>query len=1112
MMTQKQHILEVTDTYVGSDEQVPRVSRLLQLEPLHLAEQTITLPVAIERLFVEILSNASDNVDRSRRANVDPGDIFISVDAQDVLIRNGGLPIPIETHPVYNIPTPELIFGHLLTSSNYRKDVDRTGCGRNGYGAKLVNIFSTLFAIDIGDSIRGLKYSQYWENHMDIKHPCEITEYQGPSYVQIVYRLDFQRFGYQHYPDEALALFGRHAADTALTMGVTVHFNGLRFNFAKINQYAKLLFPNPTQKLNTLVHTQPGVSLCLIDAPYPVVISSINGMMTPDGGVHVDAVYKAIADQILPVINGERNSSGTKESSKIKLTLGDIKAHLAILLVCHLPNPKFNSQIKTKLTSPTPKIVLDPQKVKKMYRWKLFEHLYTLLELKQAKALTKTDGKKSQYVNIDKAEDANLAGTKDGHRCTLFVVEGKSAKGYANYFQSLIPNGRDIMGIYPMKGKPLNVMNAGYQQIADNSELRELKELLGLREGLDYTIDKNFNTLRYGYFVILTDADDDGKHIAGLILNIFYCRYPSLLHRGYVMMLRTPILRVSKGNQRVKFYSDGSYRRWAENTPDYKKWDHKYYKGLATSKKEEIEEDYRDPKMVLCVFDDNASQAFNLAFNKKMADYRKEWINNYQELLDIEDMEVLPISTFINSEFIRYSISDLARSIPRLVDGLKISQRKAIWSAIIRWKRKPMTGKDEFKVARFANYVAEQTSYHHGEQCMSDTIVSMAQDFVGANNLPYFTQDGQFGTRNDGGKDAGNPRYIYTKPNWIIPLVFREEDDELLTRVVDEGEEQEPVALYPIIPLVLINGMNGIGTGYSTFIPNYNPLDLIEWIRDRLAGRSTKPLIPWYRGFTGDISLKYHGQIVTAQRDEEDPLGPDEVVHVSDRCSVVISGKFHIERGGTAKKPYDKVVVTELPIGRSMHDYKNWLDSLRKDKKIISYTNNSTDKPLFTIVGFEDPNLKSLRLTRTFGLSNMVLLDENDKPHRYASPDDIMEAYAQRRLDKYQERKNNILIRLNDKIRHETEKANLISAIVDGRLLVFNRPLSDIYQDCDALNLNKEMLKGLSLTACTSDKITKLLKIIEGLQEEHQRIDRLSAADLWLEDLDRFEAEYRKRY
>jgi DNA topoisomerase-2 len=1091
MMTQRQHIYEVTDTYVGSDEQVPRTTSVLTVSPLAIVDQTITLPVAVERLFIEILSNASDNVDRSRRANVDPGTITVHVDANYVLIRNGGLVIPITIHPTYNIHTPELIFGNLLTSSNYSKEVDRTGCGRNGYGAKLVNIFSKLFVVEVGDPSRGLKYSQTWEDNMGTRHDPIIESYQGPPYVQICYLLDFERFGYQHYPDEAIALFGRHAADTSLTMSIPVTFNGMKLTLSKPNDYAKLLFP---QGVKHLTHSQPGIELCILDTVGidPVVVSSINGMMTPDGGVHVEAAYKAISEQVLPIINGSKPT--------VKLTLADVKAHLSMILVCHLPNPKFNSQIKTKLTSPTPKITLDPKAVKKMLKWDFVNHLYAVLEMKQSRAISKTDGKKTRFVDIDKAEDANLAGTKDSYRCTLFVVEGKSAKGYANCLQTLVERGRDVMGIYPMKGKPLNVMNADFQQIAENQELKELKEILGLKEGVDYTDERNFRTLRYGYFVILTDADDDGKHITGLILNLFYCRYPSLLARGFVMLLRTPIIRVRRGKERLKFYSQQRYTEWKDQTPDYAKWDHKYYKGLATSKKEEVREDYTDPKTAVFLYDDQTPDSINLAFNKKLSHARKEWLEKQIPSLHIEEVEALPISDFINYEFVRYSLADLARSIPRAMDGLKVSQRKAVWAALIKWKRKKPTDKDEFKVARFASFVAEQTSYHHGENCMSETIVSMAQDFVGANNLPFFCQDGQFGSRNDGGKDAGNPRYIYTKPSWWLPLIFRQEDDPLLERVVDEGEQQEPLTFYPIIPLALVNGMNGIGTGYSTFIPNHNPLDLIAWIRCRLRGSDTPQLVPWYRGFTGTIRLEHHGEVASEQ--DDDRLGPDTVVEPSDRLSVVISGRFHVDQGN--------VVVTELPIGRSMHDYKNWLDDLRKEKKIASYANNSTDVPHFTITGFANPSLKSLRLVRTFGMSNMVLLDERDRPRRYPNTDAIMEEFVAKRVLIYEKRRHYLLDKLKDKITVTSRKAELIKAIVDQRLVVFGRAMSDVLADADRMGLDGETFKSLTLTSCTRDKIDELEATIRSLQEEHSLLDQKSPGQMWLEDLDEFEDAYRK--
>jgi DNA topoisomerase-2 len=387
-----------------------------------------------------------------------------------------------------------------------------------------------------------------------------------------------------------------------------------------------------------------------------------------------------------------------------------------------------------------------------------------------------------------------------------------------------------------MKGKPLNVMNAGPIQISKNTEIIGLKTLLGLTEGLDYTIEKNFNTLRYGYFVIL---DDDGKHIIGLILNLFYCRYPSLLQRGYVLFMRTPILRANRrGLPSQKFYRDVDYQEWKNNTEDYSKWNIKYYKGLASSNKKDIEEDYLDPRTILCFYDDNAPSYMELAFDSKLTDIRKHWIASYnQSYFDMVD--VLPISSFVNTELIEYAIANVARSIPRFLDGLKNSQRKALWTSFDKWPaRTAPKESQQMKVSQFASRVSDFTDYRHGETSMCDTICGMAQSYVGSNNIPYFLEDGQFGTRDKMGSDCGSSRYIYTRPSPILPYIFRKEDDLILTLLPGDkiGEVVEPLVLFPIIPMQLVNGALGIGTAWSTFIPNFNPLDVIDVMKSIISG------------------------------------------------------------------------------------------------------------------------------------------------------------------------------------------------------------------------------------------------------------------------------------
>ncbi len=1201
-MTHKQHIMEITDTYVGSDEQIPRYSRLLITDEdgnLAIRDSSITLPEAVERLFIEILSNSSDNVDASRKAGIDAGAIEVNVTNTTVSVRNGGIPIPIELHADENIYVPELIFGNLLTSSNYDKEVDRTGCGRNGYGAKLVNIFSKLFSLKIGDSVRGLEYHQYWTDNMDVRHEPVITQYAGESYVEITYELDFQRFGYQQYPEEALALFARHAADTALMMKTPVYFNQTLLNYSNVRNYAKLLFGKDEKNIVVLTTYDPSVQLdkkgkpleentllpqtelCIVDTPdNALVISSVNGMMTHEGGVHVESAYKSIVGSIIKTINDSVNKGkevGKNNKKLPKLTLGDLKPHLSFILVCHLPNPKFNAQTKTMLKSPVPKFEIPEKDIKRMLRWDFVARLYATLEAKQDQALAKSDGKKRRHINVTKAEDANLAGGPRSQECTLYVTEGKSAMGYAVNAISIVPDGRNIFGVYPMKGKPLNVMNATPMKLAENQEIKDLKEMLGLQEGVDYTVEANFKKLRYGYFVILADSDDDGKHIVGLILNIFHCRYPSLLARGYVMFLRTPILRAFFNKQSVKFYTASEYERWKVETPNWDKWKCKYYKGLATSTEKDIKEDFESPKIVMCFYDPSAPNSMQLAFDSTLADSRKRWIAEYQDIHNAGDVQMQPISDFINTEFVLYSIANVARSIPRFMDGLKSSQRKAIWGAFKKWKRKVGKEAEEFKVARFANYVAEQTDYHHGEQCMCDTIVNMAQDFTGSNNMPCFIQDGQFGTRNLGGDDAGNPRYIYTRPNWWLPLVFRKEDEPLLNLLTGDDPDKhiEPATLLPIFPLSLVNGSNGIGTAWSTFIPNHNPVDIITGIRSLLAGEGVPEILPWYRGFRGTIKVVIKGQrqavplairegseldyssssmtssirvcasgtedgmgsggqpkkvvgrgnIVlldqsehsvggsfedsseedTLDFDPSDPLGPDDEFVETGKVSIVVEGRFQIVG--------DKVIVTELPVGRTMHAYNLWLQKLLDSKEITDFTNTSTaSHPLFTIIGFSNPSLKNLRLIRSFGMTNMVMLNDDDRPVKYDSLREILTTFVERRLPYYQMRKDQMISEIDVKINECSDKIRFIDAILTKQLKYKRRSKNDIYVDMDNLGIPRKLLSTTSFSSLSEEDIQKLEDEISSFRQRREQIESTTPQEFWISDLNEFETAYNKQY
>lgn len=248
----------------------------------------------------------------------------------------------------------------------------------------------------------------------------------------------------------------------------------------------------------------------------------------------------------------------------------------------------------------------------------------------------------------------------------------------------------------------------------------------------------------------------------------------------------------------------------------------------------------------------SGSDLIDMVFRKSRVNDRKDWLNALTKdtYLDYSAAgpEGVKYSDFINREYVLFSNYDNERSIPHVVDGMKPSQRKVLFGCIKRKLR------GEIKVAQLVGYVAEHSSYHHGEASLQGTIVNMAQNFCGSNNVNLLTPSGQFGTRRMGGKDAASPRYIFTKLETIARLIFHPDDDELLNYLKDDGANIEPEFYVPVIPMILVNGAEGIGTGWSTSVNNYDPREIIANLRRKIAGEEMEVMLPSYGGFTGDVS------------------------------------------------------------------------------------------------------------------------------------------------------------------------------------------------------------------------------------------------------------------
>ncbi|CAL5213936.1 unnamed protein product [Lathyrus oleraceus] len=1024
--SQLEHILLRPDTYVGSIEK--HTQNLWVYENDEMVHRSISYVPGLYKIFDEILVNAADN--KQRDPSMDSLKVIIDPEGNTVSVYNNGDGVPVEIHQEEKVYVPELIFGHLLTSSNYDDNVKKTTGGRNGYGAKLTNIFSTEFIIETADGRRLKKYKQVFSNNMGTKSEPVITKCKASeNWTKVTFKPDLEKFKMTYLEEDVVALMKKRVLDMAGCLGKTVkvELNGTLIRFKSFRDYADLFLkcaekskPTPLPRIHAKVGDRWEICVSLSDGQFQQV-SFVNSIATIKGGTHVDYITNQITTYVMNKVNKKKKDANVKAHT--------VKNHLWVFVNALIDNPAFDSQTKETLTTRQAsfgsKCDVPESMLKDVEKSGIVDTLLSWADFKQSKDLKKTDGTKTQRIRgIVKLEDANDAGGRNSEKCTLILTEGDSAKALAMAGLSVV--GRDHYGVFPLRGKLLNVREASSKQIMDNEEIQNIKKILGLQQNKEYT---NVKSLRYGHLMIMADQDHDGSHIKGLLINFIHSFWPSLLKvPSFMVEFTTPVIRASHSNGTIlSFYSIPEYEAWRERLGNSAaSWKIKYYKGLGTSTPKEGREYFRDldkHKKDFIWEDDFDGNAIEMAFSKKKAEDRKIWMRNFEPGTCRDHKEkLINYKDFVNKELILFSRADLQRSIPSMVDGLKPGQRKILFCS---FKKKLFK---EIKVGQFIGYVSEHSAYHHGEQSLASTIIGMAQDFVGSNNINLLKPNGQFGTRNLGGKDHASSRYIYTELNTVTRCLFHEDDDKLLEYLNEDGRSIEPNWYIPIIPLVLVNGSEGIGTGWSSYIPNYNPREIIANVRRLLNGEEMVPMDPWYKGFRGSIekSAKEGGYIVNG-----------EVVEIDEQ---------------TFK-------ITELPIRKWTQDYKQFLESITdgtpnvKDPLIEDFRQNGDDaiidieikmkaEKIATIL--QEGLFKKFKLTSTISTSNMHLFDAEGKIKKFETPEQILEEFYPLRLEYYEKRKKYILANLQRLLLILDNKVRFILGVVNGEIIVSNRKKADL--------------------------------------------------------------------
>lgn len=1076
--TQLEHILLRPDTYIGSVEPITQTMWVLDPENKKMVFRNVNFVPGLFKIFDEILVNAADN--KIRDPSMDTIKVDIDKTNGTISIYNNGKGIPVVVHATEKVYVPELIFGHLLTSSNYDDEEKKMTGGRNGYGAKLCNIFSTEFTVETADSTNKKKFKQVFRNNMSIKSDPQVTSFSSSSeYTRITFRPDFPKFHMTEIDSDLYALLSKRVYDLAgCVKNVRVYFNEEKIPARNFKQYTEMyLGSNEENSTRSAYFSDDRWEICVAPSEGQFQhVSFVNSICTYKGGTHLNHVTDQIVSSLV-----EHIKKKNKEASTIKPF--QVKNHLWIFVNCLIENPSFDSQTKENMTlgvsSFGSKCTITDKFMKEIIRTGVTDHVLDWVRQKQDKELKKTDGHKSSRLSgIPKLDDANLAGTRQGSKCTLILTEGDSAKALAISGLSVV--GRDYYGVFPLRGKLLNVREANHKQIMDNSEINQIKQILGLQHGKGYTTTE---TLRYGHIMIMTDQDHDGSHIKGLIINFLDHFWPSLLSiPGFLVEFITPIVKATKGKQEICFYTLPEYMAWKQANQDGKGYTIKYYKGLGTSTSMDAKKYFsamNTHKKEFSPIEPQERLLIDMAFNKKKADERKDWLKTFRSDVHMDhSVSRICYSDFIHKELLLFSMADNIRSIPCVVDGLKPGLRKVLFAC---FKRKLQ---DEIKLAQLAGYISEHTAYHHGEASLCASIIGMAQDYVGSNNINLLVPSGQFGTRIQGGKDAASPRYIFTRLAPLTRIIFHPEDDPLLSYLNDDGQSIEPEWYVPIIPMLLVNGSEGIGTGWSCSIPPYSPKDLVKYLLCKLD--DSKPdfkLRPWYRGFIGVI--------------EE-----------------VGEGKFKI--GGVWRKiDSETLEITELPVGTWTQTYKEYLEGLIEAGFIRDYKEHHTDTRVHFIVKMTKENMvaaetegleKKFKLATSMSMGNMVCFDEHMGIRKYSRVEDIVDDFYGVRLGHYQKRKEYLMGKLTMEWSKVDNQERFIQEIMDGKIVIQKKKRDEIIGELERrgykmIDGDYDYLLGMQLWSLTMERVEKLMKEKKEKEEELNKLMKKTPKDLWRADL-----------
>ena len=668
-----------------------------------------------------------------------------------------------------------------------------------------------------------------------------------------------------------------------------------------------------------------------------------------------------------------------------------------------------------------------------------------------------------------------------------------------------------------------------------------MTQILGLTPGLTYTPELVAKR-PFQHLTLVCDQDHDGSHIAGLVVNWLHDRFPSLLQAkpNFVERFYTAIVKATPkrgGGEDLFFYTLPQYEAWIETLPEggLKAYTVKYFKGLGTSTSSDArgyftrmksEGKHLFPYLYNGAADDEAMiNCFGPlpehveARRRMLADY-----DGKLDYMDYSDPAGASLEAVVKNDMTPFMHYDNARAIPG-PDGLKPSQRKVLYY----FMSKNVTS--EVKVAQAGASVAEYTHYHHGEDAIIETIVKLAQEHVGSNNVAYLVPEGQFGSRAQSRKEHAAARYIFTRLNPILRYIFPSEDDVILARVVDEGKVVEPEFYVGVVPPILLNGADGTGTGYKALWPSYNPGAVIDCCLqmaeagltgglDAALAAELPPLEPWFAGFKGktwvedgtvftrgsyELDLETNRLIIT-----ELPPGKwtdDVVAHIRERHMVVKEAAATKKRkspdsspdaaaGGRSKTP----LVTDIFDGSSEH-------AVRIEVEVDPERLEAMDEePDIVYATFGD-------LLAKMPLTTMNIFGATGALVKFSHPHEVIRSHCELRFDAYRRRKAHQIDEKKMLLAELEEKLRFVALVVSGELKISGRPLEDVAASLEGLDFPRrngayEHLLRLPLASLTREKADALQGDCERVQAELSDLELSTEFGMWKRELGKLQGAY----